>query len=205
MSAYVVGLTGGIACGKTNLSDALKGIGVPVIDADEISRRLTGENGQALPEIRKAFGDAVFDGGKLDRKALGKLIFQNEEARRQLNDLMHPLIFKQMKEELSRCSSIVFLDVPLLYECGLDAWCDEVWCTYIPQKEQINRLIIRDQISRKAALERIHAQMPVLEKARKADRVIRTDGSMEKSAETVLSMYRDLRDRLEATKENFVE
>lgn len=192
MSAYVIGLTGGIACGKTNLSDALRKEGVPVIDADEISRSLTAPGGEALPLIREAFGEKVFDGEILNRKALGALVFSDPKALETLNAITHPLIFEKMRREMEKHPGAVVLDVPLLFETGMDAWCDEIWCAYIPQKEQIKRLMERDHLSRRDALKRIHSQMPTLQKARKSHHVIRTTGSREESAEIVLSLWRAL-------------
>ena len=190
MSRYVIGLTGGIACGKTNLSNALREHGVHVIDADEISRRLTGAGGEALPAIRAAFGDGVFDGERLDRKALAREVFGDAKKRERLNSILHPLIFAQMRREMVEADGPVVLDVPLLFETGLDAWCDEIWCAYVPQKEQIRRLRKREGITGREALARIRAQMPTREKARRAHWVIRTDGSKEQSASLVLSLWR---------------
>ena len=192
MSSYVIGLTGGIACGKSNLSNALRNAGAKVIDADEISRSLTAPGGQALPAIRSAFGDSVFRGDQLDRKALGSLVFSNPSALLKLNSITHPLIFQRMKEEMDAYSGPVVLDVPLLFETGLDAWCDEIWCAYIPQKEQIKRLRARDHLTWKAALQRIHAQMPSIEKKRRSDQIIHTIGSKEESAAIVISLWNDI-------------
>jgi len=200
MSSYVIGLTGGIACGKTNLSNALRTNGAPVIDADEISRSLTAPGGAALPGIRAAFGDAVFIGEQLNRRALGNLVFSQPDALEQLNAITHPLIFEKMQQEIQRCSGPVVLDVPLLFETGLDAWCDEIWCAYLPQKEQIKRLMERDQLSRRAALQRIHSQMPALEKAKRSHHVIRTTGSKEESAAIVLSLWQSTNERIILTK-----
>lgn len=202
MSDYLVGLTGGIACGKSNLTSALKENGVPVVDADEISRSLTAENGAALPPLRKAFGNEIFDGETLNRRRLGQLVFADAEKRETLNGILHPMILQRMREEIDYRPGIVVMDVPLLYECGLEKWCDEVWCAYVPQKEQISRLRQRDGITRRAALQKIHAQMPAPEKARRSQRVIRTDGSMEDSARIVLSLYEELKERLARKEEH---
>ena len=196
MSDYLVGITGGIACGKSNLTAALKSSGVPVVDADKVSHSLTTDNGEALPYLRKAFGDGIFDGETLNRKRLGQMIFSNPEKRKQLNAVLHPMILQRIRAEVDRTPGIVFMDVPLLFECGMDTWCDEVWCAYVPQKEQIARLRQRDGITRKAAVQKIRAQMSGLEKARRADHVIRTDGSTEESSRIVLSLYQQLKERL---------
>lgn len=195
MSNYVIGLTGGIACGKTNLSDALRAIGAPVIDADKISRSITAPGGKALPAIRKAFGNQVFCGEQLNRKALGNLVFSNPSFLAQLNAITHPLIFQITQAEMKNHTGPVVLDVPLLFETGMDQWCDEIWCAYIPQKEQIKRLMHRDGITYRAALQRIHAQMPTIEKARKSHHIIRTIGSKEESAQIVLSLWQQVMEK----------
>ncbi len=189
MSSYVIGLTGGIACGKTNLTDALKRIGVPVVDADEVSRSLTAKGGKALPFLRKAFGDGIFNGEELDRSALSALVFADEEKRKLLNDITHPMILLECDLLLSRISGPCIYSVPLLFECGLEKKCDEVWCAYIPQKEQIRRLRARDKITYRKALEKIRSQMPTLQKARLSHRIIRTDGSPEESAALVIALW----------------
>lgn len=201
---YVVGLTGGIACGKSNLSSALKGDGAAVIDADEISRALTARGGDALPKIRETFGDSVFCGAELDRKKLGALAFSDARAREKLNKLLHPLVFARMREQLdalkAQGAAVVFLDVPLLYETGLETWCDEVWCAYLPQEEQLKRLAARDGRGEADARLRVASQMPALEKKNRADRVVDTSGSKEMSASAVLSMYHALLSALQKEK-----
>ena len=92
MSKYVIGLTGGIACGKSNISRSLKAAGVPVIDADEISRNLTAPGGPALPAIREKWGEKVFDGEELNRRALSDIVFSDPAAREALNAIIHPMV-----------------------------------------------------------------------------------------------------------------
>ena len=106
-----------------------------------------------------------------------------------------------MKDELARHEGPVVLDVPLLFETGLDQWCDEIWCAYLPQKEQVKRLMGRDHLSYGAAMQRIRSQMPTLQKARKSHQVIRTLGSREESAAIVLSLWRALPARISMQKE----
>ncbi|MBR2055234.1 MAG: dephospho-CoA kinase [Clostridia bacterium] len=197
MSFYVIGLTGGIACGKTNLTDALRSIGVPVVDADEVSRAVTAKGGAALPAIRKAFGDKVFDGEALNRQALAALIFADDEKRALLNAITHPIILSECKRMLDAIPGPAVYSVPLLFECGLEKECNEVWCAYIPQKEQIRRLRERDGITHKKALEKIRSQMPTLQKARLSQRIIRTDGSKEESAALVISLWQETMQRIQ--------
>lgn len=195
MSKYVIGLTGGIACGKSNLSAALRRAGACVIDADEISHALTEKGGAALPALRAAFGDEIFDHDELNRRALSLRVFGHDENMERLNGILHPMIFAEMDRHLMECEGIAVLEAPLLYECGLEKKCDEVWCAYVPQREQVRRLCKRAGIGWREALQRIHSQMSPLQKARLSDRVIRTTGTKEESAEQALQLYRQVREK----------
>ena len=191
MSKYVIGLTGGIACGKSNISRSLKAAGVPVIDADEISRNLTAPGGPALPAIREKWGEKVFDGEELNRRALSDIVFSDPAAREALNAIIHPMVLSEIHRRMDETDGPVVMDVPLLYEVGMDSWCDEIWCAYAPQKEQVRRVRKRGQITYAEALRRIHSQMPVMEKRRRADHMIRTTGTKEESGRAALSLWQD--------------
>ncbi len=182
----VIGITGGIASGKTNLTDALLEAGENVIDADVISRRLTADGGEALPAVRAAFGDGVFHGASLDRKALGRIVFASGEKREQLESILHPMIKRAILKAVQQAKGVVFLSAPLLYECGLESICDRVWCAYIPREEQLRRLMARDSLSMEEAALRLESQMPPEEKAKRADLVIPTDGTIEESRALIL-------------------
>ena len=191
---YVIGLTGGIACGKSNLSDRLSSLGAKVIDADRISRALTAPGGKALPGIRAAFGDKFFNGDSLDRKALGRLVFSDPAALERLNGLTHPLILSEIRGELQAAEAagepVCVLDAPLLFEAGLKEMCDTVWCAWIPKQLQVRRLTERDGISRKEAERKIASQMPPMEKCRRSDLVIDTRGDREQRAALAEEAYR---------------
>lgn len=190
----VIGLTGGIACGKSNVSRALADLGAVVIDGDLLSRELTVPNGPALPAIREAFGDGVFHpDGTLNRGALGAVIFGDDQARARLDDIMQPmilqLIHQRMEEARQKGTAVCVLDMPLLYEVGLEALCDTVWCVYIPEEIQIARLMARDSFSREEALARLRSQMPAAEKARRANVVIDTSGSISYTNSKLPALY----------------
>ncbi len=189
---YLIGLTGGIACGKSMLSKALQEHGAVVIDADAISRSLTAKGGKALPKIRERFGDLVFDGDTLNRKALGDAVFADEKALSDLNSLMHPIIFEEMNRQitLNADQPAVILEVPLLYETGYDRICDEVWSAWTTEKAQMERL--RDRgLSDEEARQRIKSQMPAMKKATLADRVIITTGEKAANAKAVIRLWED--------------
>lgn len=195
----VIGLTGGIACGKSNVSETLRDLGAVIIDGDVLSRELTAPGGEALPAIRARFGDGVFhEDGTLNRRGLGAVIFGNDEARLALDHIMQPLLWalirRRMEEARAAGSAICVLDMPLLYEAGLDALCDTVWCVYIPEETQIERLMARDGFTRQEALSRLRSQMPAKEKAEKAQVVIDTSGSISYTKAMLPQLYaRELR------------
>lgn len=194
---YVIGLTGGIASGKSNLARALREAGAIVIDADALSRKLTQPGGAALPAIRQAFGNGAFLGEHLNRKALADLIFSDEDKRQQLNGIIHPLVYADIEQQIAQCTAdIVVLEIPLLHETGYDARCDEVWCAYVPQRIQMERLRRRDGLTIREARARLQSQLPGIEKARRSTHVIRTDGTLEHSAQKVLALWADVQERV---------
>lgn len=197
--AYLVGLTGGIASGKTTLARALAGAGAPVIDADRIASTLTGAGGQALPGIRQAFGDQVFNGDSLNRRALADRIFADSAARQRLDALMHPLILQQVERQRQELAGhgVLILDAALLFEAGWDSLCDEVWCAYVPPCVQLWRLMRRDGLSLAKALQRMRSQMPSREKRRRADHSISTWGSRGHNADKALGLWREAKRRAE--------
>lgn len=194
---FVLGLTGGIACGKSHVAAQLRALGVPVLDADGISRSVTAPGGEALPAIRQTFGDAVFDGEILNRRALGQAVFGDAEKRRKLEEIIHPLVTERLLRETEQAGApIVGWDVPLLYETGMDARCGEVWCVYITPQEQLRRVIHRDHLSAEAAQARIDSQMPLKEKKARSAHCICTMGSRAQTRRRVRMLLRDLQRRL---------
>ena len=175
-----IAITGSIACGKSTVLQLLKARGFPVVDADEISRSLTAPEGEALPDIRDAFGDGIFDGETLNRQALASLVFSDPSAKHTLESILHPAIRKKIIAFLDQQPDSVpaFAEVPLLYESGMECDYDAVWVVSAPEEVRIERLLKRDGLSREEALKRIHAQMPLAEKERRADAVIHTDGPL---------------------------
>ena len=196
-SEFVLGLTGGIACGKTRAAAHLKRLGACVIDADEISRELTSRGGAALGDIRAAFGDGVFaDERTLDREALAEIVFTNEEKRRVLERILHPAVqnemLRLMEEARERNEKVIVLDVPLLFETGMDALCDDVWVMTAPKEIQIERIMKRNGKTRSQAEARIASQMPLSEKEERAGRVIRTDRPREETEKELGNLYQEL-------------
>ena len=186
-----IGLTGSIACGKSTVSQYLRELGYFVADADAISRSLTAPGGQALPLLREAFGDGIFDGDMLNRRRLGGIVFGDADKRAQLNAILHPLIIRTFQTELNEHDApdtLVFGDVPLLYECGMAQMFDRIFVVSASRETQIARLLARDGLSRKDAERRIDAQMPLAQKCALADAVIDTDGPMENTRAQVRAL-----------------
>ena len=179
----VIGITGSIACGKSTVSRELVRRGFPVIDGDALSRELTGADGQAMGKIRSVFGDRyILPDGSLNRAEMGRLVFSDPAARERLDQLMAPYLqsLTMNRIEAVRASGAIlcFLDMPLLYEKGYDRYCDAVWCVWIPEKLQLQRLMERDGFSRTEALSRMQAVMSSDEKANLSSVVIDNSGDI---------------------------
>lgn len=193
-----IGLTGSIACGKSTVSAYLASLGCTIVDADAISRALTADGGAALPAVRQAFGDSVFRGKSLDRRALGQLVFSDSQKRNELNAILHPLILREIARQLDTLDApekLVIGDIPLLYECGMQTLFDVVWVVYVPRETQIERLALRDGLDRTQAEQRIDAQMPLSQKEKLADAVIHTDGTIEQTQRQIDALLRRLAQR----------
>lgn len=191
----IIGLTGGIASGKTTVSDYLKKRGYVVLDADAYSKKTTAKNGPAIPAIIEAFGaDIVSESGELDRKKLGSIIFNDADKRRELNEIVHPLIRKMMNadEEKYIQKGHVFLDIPLLFENGLNERCDLVVTVFVDRDTQIKRLTARNDLTVEEAEARINSQMPLTEKVQKSDFRLDNNGTVEMLYEQIDRFTGDL-------------
>lgn len=183
---YFLGLTGGIATGKSTASRFFESKGIPVIDADVIARNVLEPDQPAFKQVVDSFGPAVVtEEGLLDRKALGQLIFADEQKRKRLNEIVQGDIRKRIQLEKNKLKKqekpLVVLDVPLLYEADYEKEVDEVMVIYIDRSTQLKRLMKRDNISKDEAIDRIKAQDPIEEKAKKADTVIDNSESVEET------------------------
>jgi len=183
-----IGLTGGIACGKSTVSQMLVSRGALLVDADQIARDVVEPGSPVLERVAAHFGQAVLQAdGALNRKQLGEIVFKNPQARKELEGLLHPPIRARMRElmetaEHEQPQRLVVVDVPLLYESGLQAMFQEVLVVYVPRQVQIERLMQRDGITESAALDRLNAQMSIEEKRKLADYVIDNSGTQEQTS-----------------------
>lgn len=177
----LVGLTGGIATGKSTVSEMFRRLGAVVIDADALAREVVAPGEPALAEIVREFGDVLLPGGALDRKKVGAIVFADAQRRRRLEAITHPAIRARVLARLQALAAegfdgIVFFDAPVMIESGNYRNMERLVVVATDEATQLQRLMARDGIDEAAARARIASQMPVAEKARLADHVIDNGG-----------------------------
>lgn len=179
----VLGITGGIATGKSLVTRRFRQQGALVFSADEAARAILTPGGSVLDAIRDAFGaEMLLPDGSLDRARLGQRIFADAAARARLNRLTHPPILRLLRAQIEAARedfpcALIAVEVPLLYEANLQDWFDSVLVVTAPERAQIARLRARDGLSEAQARQRIAAQRPLKDKAARADIVLSNDGT----------------------------
>ena len=197
----LVGLTGGIGTGKSTFAAALRQLGVPVVDADQLARRAVRRGSPALERIAREFGpQALGPDGELDRRRMADLVFADPAARTRLEAIVHPEVRRLMAEERARLTGaghdLAFCEAALIYERGLERDLDGVVVVWAPAEAQRARLAARDGFSAEEVEARLAAQMPVDEKARRADVVVMNDGDLDALRAKAEALLRDLRQGL---------
>ena len=171
-----IGLTGGIASGKSSVGRWIAQQGLPVLDADQFAREALAPERQATHKVLQRYGSTVQaeGGAAVDRAALGRIVFQNPAERHWLEQLIHPLVRERFDQALSLHAEApaVVLMIPLLFEAGLESLCSEIWLVDCDESQQLERLITRDGLSTEAAQARIDAQWPLSKKRGLADHLI---------------------------------
>lgn len=178
----VIGLTGGIASGKSVVARILEKLGAAVIDADQLSREAVAPGTAAYRAIVEEFGEGVLNPDRtIDRKALAKIVFADPEARVRLERITHPAIGslaeKRLEDLRRKGAPVVFYMAPLLVEAGVTSRVDEIWVVYADRETQLKRLVERDGIGREEAIQRLAAQMPMEEKVKYGKVVIDNGGT----------------------------
>ncbi|HSR04718.1 MAG TPA: dephospho-CoA kinase [Proteiniclasticum sp.] len=182
-----IGLTGGIATGKTTVSKYLQSLGIKVIDADLIAREVLDLYPEILHYLKERYGDRVIRDGKLDRKALGKIVFQNKDDRRSYLQVIMPRIRQEIEKRLEESvDEITVLDAPLLFEEGFQKDVDLTITVYADESVQLQRLRERDGFTEEEARNRISAQMDLKEKRNLSTYVLNNSGSLE---DTLLDLH----------------
>ncbi|MGN7374020.1 dephospho-CoA kinase [Bacillus halotolerans] len=193
----VIGLTGGIASGKSTVANMLIGKGITVIDADIIAKQAVEKGMPAYRQIIDEFGeDILLENGDIDRRKLGALVFTNEQKRLALNSIVHPAVREEMlkrrNESIANQETFVVLDIPLLFESKLESLVDKIIVVSVTKELQLERLTKRNQLTEEEALSRIRSQIPLEEKVSRADNVIDNSGTLEETKqqlEEILSCW----------------
>ena len=175
-----IGLTGGIASGKSTVGRLLEERGWPVLDADRYARDALAPNSRCASAVVDRFGPVVGEASRLNRSQLGHIVFNNPVERQWLEQLVHPLVRERFVEELNhlQAAPVVVLMIPLLFEAGLETLCSEVWLVDCEPHQQLNRLKLRNGLSEADAQARLDAQWPLNQKRALADVVINNRGSV---------------------------
>jgi dephospho-CoA kinase len=192
-----IGLTGGIATGKSTVARLLTERGAILIDLDRIAREVVEPGQPSLLRIAERFGQAILlEDGSLDRKKLGAVVFAEPAERKALEAIIHPAIRSVMKERMeyhegNSPDKLVVVDVPLLYESGLESYFQQIMVVYIPREEQLLRLLERDKLTDEEAQNRLQSQMDIEEKKRRADILINNSGSLAETEQQIEGYWRE--------------
>ena len=184
---FVVGITGGIASGKSTVSSYLDSRGVDIIDADKISRNIIKKVKPAYDIVMREFPRCVKE-GQIDRRTLGNIVFHDEQQLLKLNRITHPLIIEEIRHLLNKDEGLFALDAALLFETGLNELCDKVICVTAPNELRIKRIMKRDGLEKEEAIARIKSQMPEEKRMELCDYVINSDkdiGDLYREVETI--------------------
>ncbi|ASF17944.1 MULTISPECIES: dephospho-CoA kinase [Staphylococcus] len=172
----VIGLTGGIASGKSTVSELLSAHGFKIVDADIASRQAVEKGTKGLERVKESFGEqAIDENGEMNRAYVGEVVFNQPEKRLELNEIVHPIVREIMEKEKAQYLSEgyhVIMDIPLLFENNLQDTVDEVWLVYTSESIQIDRLMERNNISMEEAKARVYSQISIDKKRRMADHEI---------------------------------
>jgi len=194
---FTIGLTGGIGSGKSTVAQWFRKQGVPVLDADKMVHSLLESDLSTISKLSAEFGpDILGENGQINRSKLGKRVFDDEDARKRLERIVHPNVVERMKVERVALqeTGVEFCvwDVPLLFETGLEQFVDEVWVVWVPRELQILRVLARDKLSRAEVEARMAAQGPLDEKRKYADVVIDNSGSELKTERQLEKAWQEL-------------
>ncbi|MEW6082182.1 MAG: dephospho-CoA kinase [Bacillota bacterium] len=196
----VIGLTGGIASGKSFVSRVLRELGAAIIDADEVAREVVCPGTLAYEEIVHRFGrEMLLPSGNLDRERLGRLVFADPPALEDLNRITHPrilqLIRNRIEESRQRGTAVLVVEAPLLLECGMASMVDEVWLVTAPARERTRRILARDRLRLKEAQSRLGSQIDVKDAMAQAHFVIDNSGTLDELRSRVRDLWEGLKNR----------
>ncbi|MEH7074785.1 dephospho-CoA kinase [Neobacillus drentensis] len=191
--SLVIGLTGGIASGKSTVSNIFKEMNITVFDADIEARLAVMKGETAYHKIIADFGEGILmDTGEIDRQKLGSIIFNQADKRQRLNEIVHPEVRKRMNDQVEKAKQngeeVIVLDIPLLFESKLTYMVDKTLLVFVDNETQLKRLMVRNNLSVEDAEARIHSQMPLADKIKLADAVINNNGAIEETKKQLLNV-----------------
>jgi dephospho-CoA kinase len=200
----IIGLTGGIGCGKSTVAQLLKELGAVVYDQDQIGHDVIQKNGGAYKKVLSAFGESILaPDGEIDRLKLGQIVFNNPDALKRLNSIVHPAIDekintieKGIKEGHLQGRKVIVMEAAAMLEAGRSWQANEIWVVTCPENSVIGRIKSRPGYSEEVAKSRIHSQMTNDERLKKADVVIKNDGTLEELKAKVKTEWEKLLKRL---------
>ncbi|GIO21712.1 dephospho-CoA kinase [Oceanobacillus sp. J11TS1] len=193
--SLVIGLTGGIASGKSTVAKMFAALDIPVIDADIIAREVVEPGEESYQKVVEVFGEEILkEDGSINRPKLGSIIFSDSEKRERLNQIVHPAVRKRVLEKkeyyIRQGEKCIVLDVPLLFESKLTSLVEKTLVVFVVKETQLKRLMERNQLSEQEAWDRIQSQMPLEEKVKLADELIDNNHSIEESKEQLLDLLK---------------
>jgi dephospho-CoA kinase len=194
----IIGLTGGVASGKSTVAITLEALGAIIIDGDKTAHSIMEPHQPAWEDIVKTFGPQILrEDLTINRDILAPIVFNDPAALDKLNHITHPRVMESINDQLNRIKTeqpdaVVIMDIPLLYETHMDRLCQEVWVVWVDRETQINRLMNRNGFTRGEAVRRIQTQASLDEKASRADKVIDNSGSLEETIRTVTRNFNDI-------------
>ena len=197
--ARIIGITGGIASGKSTVTEFLRQQGYKVIDADQVVHELQEPGERLYQALLSTFGPAILqEDGRLDRSKLGAMIFGNPDLLAQSSQLQNEIIREELagrRDLLAEMEDIFFMDLPLLFELQYEDWFDQIWLVDVTKETQLSRLMARNALSQEEAEKRIAAQLSLREKRKRADVLIDNNGSLEETRQQLRDALQKLERR----------
>ena len=182
----IIGITGGIASGKSSVSNYIKSLGYKIIDADVLTHDLYKKGQRGYNAVLYLFGEDMVDGSSVKRDELREYVFNNQEKLELLNNTIHPIIYEELKKLIDKSKEDnIFLDIPLLFEAGFEDLCDSIILIFVERDIQVERLMKRDNILRFDAIKKISKQQNLEDKRSKADYIIDNSGSIDSTLKQV--------------------
>ena len=197
--AKIIGITGGIASGKSTVTEFLRQQGYQVIDADQVVHELQEPGGRLYQALLSTFGPAILqEDGRLDRPKLGAMIFGDPELLAQSSQIQNQIIREELagrRDLLAETEDIFFMDLPLLFELQYEDWFDQIWLVDVTEETQLSRLMARNDLSQEEAEKRIAAQLSLKEKRKRADVLIDNNGLLEGTRQQIRDALQKLERR----------